>query len=522
MLIGSDEVQHPSIFTSLPCKQITNKNIDFIKHSIELCTSSCHPLQQLKSFPTRLLDLGSVAESGCVRLIQTKDIPEADVPSLKYAALSYCWGNTIQPKTTPENLKKRTESISLKEMSAGQEDQARADWEQESEIMDMIYAQAYITICAASSPSCQVSFLQRETKPILRLGLRPASSDAFESSYLVTPCHTSMLAHGWFSADWDETIWHTRGWTFQERALSERLIVFGTHMIHFICSGFYSNETGYTDTCCANNRNAGGVTLPSSLSRPVSNEVRASVFGEFRGILRSVAEADFSRDRDRLPALAGIARRVHELTGSKYYAGCWEDNFHNDLPFFISCPPPLAAANPRDLDSELYFGPSWSFVSRNSGEPVRLAYHCGPFKPQYDWIQASTTPQGRTRFGEVSWGFLKVRTKVLLTSANLEMDEGRGGRFEAEVWLGGAEVFFDGQDLKAQCACVSNPHGDDMAWALISARLTGERRYLLGLLLRSTGRPREYYRIGLFKWGRFKDPGSNSPANWDTETIEII
>lgn len=40
------------------------------------------------------------------------------MPGMKYAALSYCWGNEEQPKSTPENLKEWTKCISLKEISA--------------------------------------------------------------------------------------------------------------------------------------------------------------------------------------------------------------------------------------------------------------------------------------------------------------------------------------------------------------------------------------------------------------------
>lgn len=543
----NDIVQYPSIFSSLPCKQITPNNIDFMKHSLELCTSTCHRLQRVERPPTRLLDLGPV-EFGYLRLIHTKDVPEADVPSLKYAALSYCWGNkkvaATQPITTPKNLEKRTERISLKEMSTvakdaiqlcialdirylwidalcilqGRDKPAREDWELESQFMDTIYAQAYFTICAASSPSCQVSFLQGAPKPRLRIGLRPASSDAFGGSYLMIP---SSFKYIHYQSDWDTHVWRARAWTVQERMLSERLIIFGTSMIHFICSGFYSIGTGSTDTCRMYNADTGVVKLPTKPLQPLSDQDhRAQIFQEFRKTLSSVARADLTVDRDRMPALAGVAKRVHELTGSKYYAGCWEDDLHNDLPFRLDNPPPSTAANPRGLGPEQYFGPSWSFVSRNNGKPVNLDFSDSfgnPGEPQYDSIQASTTLQGISEFGEVTGGILKIQTKVLLTSVNLEMEEMNMG-----VWLGGGQVYFDGQDLKDQCACVSNPDGDDMAWALISAWPVSKPFLFLGLLLRSTGsaeKPREYYRIGSFKW---EIRESNGPTSWATEAIEII
>lgn len=221
--------------------------------------------------------------------------------------------------------------------------------------MDMIYSQAYFTICATSSSSSLISFLQRPPQPKLRLGLRPSPSNSIESSYLIMPFYTPWLRSEWsaaFQSNWNKSNWNTRAWTFQERTLSERLVIFGTYITHFECSGFYSNETGFTNKCCLKDRYTRNIKLSSRLSQPISDEVRARVFKEFRRTLSSFATADLTSHRDRLPALAGIARRVNELTGSKYHAGCWEDDFHHDLVFHLGKPPPSTAANPRHSDSE--------------------------------------------------------------------------------------------------------------------------------------------------------------------------
>jgi hypothetical protein len=103
-------------------------------------------------------------------------------------ALSYCWGTPGPPKTTLSSLKERlsaiqvsslpiafTETISLTRKLGLQYiwidslciiQDSDSDWDIESAKMASVYEQAYLTIAASSSPSCDKTFLLERNAPL--------------------------------------------------------------------------------------------------------------------------------------------------------------------------------------------------------------------------------------------------------------------------------------------------------------------------------------------------------------------
>ena len=52
-----------------------------------------------------------------------------------------------------------------------------------------------------------------------------------------------------------------------------------------------------------------------------SRDDNLAVFKEWRGVCSNYSRRNLTYNRDRLPALAGIASRFHSRLGSKYIAG---------------------------------------------------------------------------------------------------------------------------------------------------------------------------------------------------------
>jgi hypothetical protein len=66
---------------------------------------------------------------------------------------------------------------------------------------------------------------------------------------------------------------------------------------------------------------------------------------------------------DKRPAISGIAKQIHQVTNSKYYAGIWEHSAVSDLlwkPYFS-----WSIANNADWTPKAYQAPSWSWASLN-------------------------------------------------------------------------------------------------------------------------------------------------------------
>ncbi|KAF5684640.1 het domain-containing protein [Fusarium denticulatum] len=149
---------------------LSDQTLNFTKNSIAHCASTCHPWEPSGSTPARLLDIGEYKAKGCIKLIQTEGLPR-----VKYAALSYCWGNAedaaYQPETNSANLSERLGGFVIDAMSPVVRDaiitcealdmsylwvdalyilQGKADiadWEMESQKMNDIFRNAYVTLC---------------------------------------------------------------------------------------------------------------------------------------------------------------------------------------------------------------------------------------------------------------------------------------------------------------------------------------------------------------------------------------
>lgn len=164
--------------------RLCSENVKFISNAISRCHENCAHGQP-DFLPKRLIDISPESGDEQPRLIITeKAIATTTVPGHchRYAALSYCWGDAaLQLKTESATLSQNLQSIPIETMPEVMRDAVaicralsirylwidslciiqdnKSDWEQESEVMGLIYQSAFLTICAVSSDSCHRGFL---------------------------------------------------------------------------------------------------------------------------------------------------------------------------------------------------------------------------------------------------------------------------------------------------------------------------------------------------------------------------
>ncbi|CAD6444188.1 caf0abbc-040a-4421-b62b-6d8955b24752-CDS [Sclerotinia trifoliorum] len=91
-----------------PDGPVCEANFQFMKRCFDECVKNhqaCNEKARRSKFvPTRLLDTGNW-ESSSAKLVEHHQLPPMDStdPQLQYAALSYCWGDSLTLKTTKEN-----------------------------------------------------------------------------------------------------------------------------------------------------------------------------------------------------------------------------------------------------------------------------------------------------------------------------------------------------------------------------------------------------------------------------------
>lgn len=327
-----------------------------------------------------------------IRLVEYHDIQNAagkpESPSVRYTALSYCWGNDDQSQqqllTTKENLPDRLVGITEQQLTPVLRDAVlatrllsirylwvdslcilqgdRQDWENQSAKMEEIYRNACVTVATPVSGSCGQGFRHTTRKKLyisFRSLLNPDVCGRFSMGYL--GCNidrrTSRLNYNHiYMTNVESSRWASRGWTFQEMLMSTRLLLFGPAEIFFRCDENTSCLWGHWEEGYS-------FRFHEGLDR-----------FEWFSILRGYGDLyqGFSCPTDILPALSGIAtlfcKRMQYLNDD-YVAGLWKDTLFAGLAWHISDIRPVKQRSLPELIASLEspamnLSPSWAWPGR--------------------------------------------------------------------------------------------------------------------------------------------------------------
>lgn len=385
----------------------------------------------------------------------------------KYICLSHCWGLQQIITTKAATLAERMREINVEELSKTfwdaicmtrkfgidyiwidslciiQDDSL--DWQRESAQMASIYRNAYLTI-AATKASSGAGGLFTETPDFEVRGTTPAGEDYFLvfrekiqhelSVDLTTDLRFPLMA---------------RGWIYQERMLSPRVLHFGHHELFFECSTSCRCECGdigflgnYEDVPLPNPRQMYSSALESIAKATTtkggewSNEQwleqsRYYVARIWRSMVVFYTGLRLTVPGDRLPALGGVARTFAGKRKSPYLAGIFEDAILDDLLWDVR-----AGKRGRPNKPGEYIAPSWSWAS--VAEPV--TYRDGLFywdeeiyqEKQEDRIEFAKVESceavraGIDEFGQVQAGRLCIKGPLLQATVSLKSGPDPSGR----------------------------------------------------------------------------------------------
>lgn len=362
---------------------LSSPHIGLINRWRDICKTehkSCHTAAHSQPLPSRvleLLDLGKMGKTCGVRLIETHGTMREE-----YACLSYCWGNSkTQPQTgetTRANLSKQLQAISIDSLPKTiidaiylcfelgfrflwvdrlciVQDDAR-DWEKEASRMCDIYSGSALTITVPSCTRSSQSFLKKrqnarhfgEKDGFAMIECINAESESKSNLWLSDGGLGRGQASWFLESSWDDftilssakgNCWITRGWTFQEWMLSPRVLHIDT-MTLWDCFEGYANELNrrYTERAHLF-RNPGeyGKRIPWAL------------------IVEEYTQREITYEKDRLPALAGLASRYRQATGYTYLAGLWLEEMPRSLLW--------QRADDAPPDANETNTPSWSWAS---------------------------------------------------------------------------------------------------------------------------------------------------------------
>ncbi|KAE8446499.1 hypothetical protein EG329_011962 [Mollisiaceae sp. DMI_Dod_QoI] len=395
-----------------------------MNHPDETC-----PKLEEKPFPTRLIEIGSEDGSVAPRLISSSG------QSGFYAALSHCWGGNRPLKTTAETLEAYSSSLPLSLIPKTFRDamtitrklgfrflwidslcivqDSKVDWEKESAVMDLVYSNATITVSASGSPNSETGIfdaLQEKPKTCGLLKLNTGSS----------PRECVQVSTFTGDEDLEDTLFRlplaTRGWAWQERLVSQRVLHYGLRATYWQCRTNHISSAGEhksaTPEPLSDMLSGRLLTLPPPLDFFNINERDAlnpnSTWLEV--VEGYCCSRELTFPNDKLPAMAGLARAFKKLTEDTYLAGLWKSDWARGA-LWQTGPPATNIVYTRQKHHKVSNrAPSWSWA-RWDGQihfPLRqfalVRNHLTANLTRHDIKLAGANP-----LGEVSFGSLRIR-----------------------------------------------------------------------------------------------------------------
>jgi hypothetical protein len=292
--------------------------------------------------------------------------PEFGFTTVKYAALSYCWGGPqdfqlnaqsedalsagVSPSTLPKTLSDAIEVahnlgiqwIWIDSLCIRQDDVE--DIALEIVRMHLIYGDSFITISAARARHCSQGFLHQDSLPSLgvaRYQLPVVLPAGKRGTAILTRCNEDYIA-----------LISERGWTFQEHFLARRVLRFTDRQLHWSCKGSSKFEVEEI------------TPLPSMYLEPLEREYttyRAIHDGkrdcrQWMNIVEEYTRRELTDGSDKLPAMSGIAEFWAQVKEDHYLAGLWASHLPLGLLWTIDH---LSQQN----ELQVYRAPSWSWAS---------------------------------------------------------------------------------------------------------------------------------------------------------------
>lgn len=313
----------------------------------------------------------------------------------RYLTLSHRWQQVQSLKLTSANFDQLRKGLNIQELPQTFRDAAIVatelgyrylwidalciiqddlqDWLDESKRMCTVYRNSCCTIAAHTSNglfsrSPENTSFRAIVKSIWNKGSPP-------------PCINKEQESQTYS------VLNSRGWVFQERILSKRIL-------HFVPS-LSSSKTGtvevfFEDASGMFTDSTKGIYDPrryflpfQSANHPLLEDTKPNLeeviekSTQWYRLVERYTRCELTFDTDRLPAVAGLARYYHDLnpdrsTTGEYIYGLWTGSLHQGLLWVETCPriPKKVEAS---QDGKVPQAPSWSWGLWNS--PVRYPYH---------------------------------------------------------------------------------------------------------------------------------------------------
>lgn len=414
--------------------------------------------------PTRVLDVGKypVHTTADLKLHTVHGDLE------HYTALSYCWGGPQEVALTKASIVDRHNLITLASLLQTIQDaiittrllgvrflwvdalciiqDSDDDKNQELSTMDQVYKNSYVTISAASATTCHKGFLQpRKPPPAIHSDLT-FTYHCSESELLGT---VILTEDHYYDARLEPI--NSRAWTYQERILAPRLLIYGTSHMRWQCQETDVSYGGLARTYYPGSERLNDMFFASEAAITEDNQNLA--IDNWLEILGDYTRRKLSFAADKLVAIAAVASLFKPYCGT-YLAGLWSHpRFVEQLCWMVD------QSAPEVLQTRAigYIAPSWSWASiQNTASfgcfqkvPVAVVEHCSTVPLMKDFSTGAVI----AGLLVLRAPFRKCRLKTVGSEASLE-----GALQKTLITLN--KVWLDAEEDRAEDAWCLRPMVD--------------------------------------------------------------
>ncbi|SPN99534.1 uncharacterized protein DNG_02386 [Cephalotrichum gorgonifer] len=277
-------------------------------------------------------------------------------------------------------------------------------------LMPEIYSKAVVTISASKAERAVDGFLQdidldSTAGLVVRLPIRIPGPQTLGTVFLVETRNPGGA----------EPIEH-RGWTFQERYLSPRLLDFASNQLSWTCTT--SREMpGYCDGWRAGSRDdSSGRSLSGNFCQILTTRVSHNgchvALVSWHSTVETYTRRQLTLPKDRILAISGIAQRYSSTLQGRYFAGHWGEALPYDLLWSIG------PGAPRQARPAEYQAPSWSWAAVGGGVTFSYAAAANPSEypaPNpvvFDLSVHTALEEPQAPFGAVTSGSVQARGRI--------------------------------------------------------------------------------------------------------------
>ncbi|KAJ4213559.1 hypothetical protein NW759_010979 [Fusarium solani] len=416
------------------------------------------------SLPTRVIDVGPSDGSEEARLhLSNGEIGE-------WISLSHRWGSQNILTTVQSNLQAHCQQLPWSSLSKTFQDAIKVtrelgfrylwidslcilqdssdDWVKESAKMGSYYKDATLSIAASHPNSAEKGILAKRESVMFNgtadfATMVPCSSSEGTSNIYIRK-HLLSFEDMLDSKHFDPL--ELRGWVLQETMLAPRTLYFTQEQLIWHCRTCGRVEADRNPMFSASlplnwtNPKAfislNGASMPAAVSSEDTDQP-PDAHGAWLRIVIDFCGRKLTYADDLFPAISGLAREVHRMTGDTYCAGLWRGDIARGLMWYRQAP---VKETPK------YLAPSWSWASKASAVD-------GGMDP-YFMIQNTRIVEGTS---------LEVIDVQLELATSDSFGKLKGGRVRVKGWIWNAYLFDGNSDAqgKASEACMNPAHGKD-------------------------------------------------------------